>query len=168
MRTDLSLEVRNVTINRHFDAVSEPNKLTITYLSGDAYRGFIRNLALPLNQVSTYKIRQTKTTNKWIMMGIATNAVFGQTGPHNNKECLVYNSYQGYLYENGSGRQVGREVSDGEVIVIRVDTANWQIKWSVGSQELAATAIPQQMRNKSLYIVVAMRHQNNVVEMLLD
>ena len=54
------------------------------------------------------------------------------------------------------------------MIAIRVDTANWQIKWSVGSQELAATTIPQQMRNTTLYIVVVMATQNDVVEMLLD
>ena len=67
------------------------------------------------------------------MTGIATNAVFGTTRPFENKECLAYYSQDGRLFENGSGKTGGRAVSDGEVIVIRVDTANWQIKWSVGS-----------------------------------
>ena len=52
--------------------------------------------------------------------------------------------------------------------MIRVDTANWQIKWNVGSEQLAATVIPEQMRNKSLYIIVMMTFKNDVVEMLLD
>jgi len=81
---------------------------------------------------------------------------------------LAYYSQDGRLFENGGGKTVGRAVSDGEVIAIRVDTANWQIKWNVGSEELAATVIPKQMRNKSLYIIVIMRDQNDVVEMLLD
>ena len=67
------------------------------------------------------------------MTGIATNAVFGTTRPQDNKECLTYTSNGGYIWENGGYKQVGRAVSDGEVIMIRVDTANWQIKWSVGS-----------------------------------
>ena len=70
---------------------------------------------------------------KCVMTGIATNAVFGKITPHNNNECLAYNSYEGYLHENGVGRKVGRVVSDGEVIAIRVDTANWEIRWSVGN-----------------------------------
>ena len=67
------------------------------------------------------------------MTGIATNAVFGTTSPHYNQECLTYNSWGGCIWENGSGKTVGRAVSEGEVITITVDTANWKIKWSVGS-----------------------------------
>ena len=67
------------------------------------------------------------------MTGIATNAVFGTTDPWKNKECLAYWSYDGNICENGGEKKGGRAVSDGEVIVIRVDTANWQIKWNVGS-----------------------------------
>ena len=106
---ELSVVASNTT---YFSSKWEPNKLVITYLAGDAWRGFIRNLALPLNQVTTCNIRQTKTDNRRVMTGIATNAVFGQTNPYQNKECLAYDSW-GYLYENGSGKEVGRKVSDG-------------------------------------------------------
>ena len=67
------------------------------------------------------------------MTGIATNAVFGQINPDSNKECLAYYSQNGDLFYNGNRIAGGRAVSDGEVIAIRVDTANWQIKWNVGS-----------------------------------
>ena len=102
------------------------------------------------------------------MTGIVTNAIFGTTYPHQNKECLAYCSQDGQVSENGSWKQGGRVVSDGELIAVRVDTANWQIKWSVGSQELAATMIPQQMRSKCLYFVVLMCDKNDVMEILLD
>ena len=67
------------------------------------------------------------------MTGIATNVVFGTINPHKNTECLAYYSIDGDIYENGYYKKGGRAVSDGEVIAIRVDTANWQIKWNVGS-----------------------------------
>ena len=57
-------------------------------------------------------------------------------------------------------------MNDGEVITMQVDTAQWMVKWSVGQQQLGQTTIPQQMRNKPLYVVVLMYHQNDVVELL--
>ena len=57
-------------------------------------------------------------------------------------------------------------MNDGEVITMQVDTAQWTVKWSVGEQQLAQTTIPQQMRNKVLYVVVIMAVQNDVVELL--
>ena len=57
-------------------------------------------------------------------------------------------------------------MNDGEVITMQVDTAQWMVKWSVGQQQLWQTSIPQQMRNKVLYVVVLMRYQNDVVELL--
>ena len=57
-------------------------------------------------------------------------------------------------------------MNDGEVITMQVDTAQWMVRWSVGEQQLAQTNIPQQMRNKVLYVVVLMYHQNDVVELL--
>ena len=47
-------------------------------------------------------------------------------------------------------------VNDGEVITLQVDTKEWKVIWSVGQQQLAQTTIPQQMRNKALYVVVVM------------
>ena len=57
-------------------------------------------------------------------------------------------------------------MNDGEVITFQVDTAQWMVRWSVGEQQLWQTSIPQQMRNKVLYIVVLMAVQNDVVELL--
>ncbi len=57
-------------------------------------------------------------------------------------------------------------MNDGEVITMQVDTEQWKVKWSVGQQQLAQTTIPWQMRNKVLYVVVIMLHQNNLVELL--
>ena len=57
-------------------------------------------------------------------------------------------------------------VNDGEVITLQVDTAQWMVRWSVGEQQLWQTSIPQQMRNKVLYVVVLMLYQNDVVELL--
>lgn len=99
------------------------------------------------------------------MTGITTSEVFGETNAHRNKECLTYYSYKGSLYENGGIKQGGRAVSDGEVIVVQVDPIIWQIKWSVGQQYLAATIIPEWMRNKALYFIVLMFNQNDVIEL---
>ena len=57
-------------------------------------------------------------------------------------------------------------MNDGEVITMQVETAQWMVKWSVGQQQLAQTSIPQQMRNKALYVVVLMYNQYDVVELL--
>ena len=57
-------------------------------------------------------------------------------------------------------------MNDGEVITMQVDTKEWRVIWSVGQQQLAQTSIPQQMRNKALYVVVLMYDQNDVVELL--
>ena len=57
-------------------------------------------------------------------------------------------------------------MNDGEVITMQVDTAQWMVKWSVGQQQLWQTSIPQQMRNKVLYVVVLIYYQNDVVELL--
>ena len=44
-----------------------------------------------------------------------------------------FHSGGGSLWENGNGfKQAGRSVFEGEVIAVRVDTANWEIKWTVG------------------------------------
>ena len=86
MTNELLLVARNAfNINTrhtdHFSTKIEANSLSITYLTSDYnYRGFIRNLALPLHQVTTCNIRQTKTTDKRVMTGITTNAVFGLFG----------------------------------------------------------------------------------------
>ena len=81
---------------------------------------------------------------------------------------MIFDSSNGNLRENGSRKKVGRAVTEGEVIAMQVDTANWQIKWYVGQQQLAVTAIPEQMRGKTLYFVVIMAYQNDFVEMLID
>ena len=57
-------------------------------------------------------------------------------------------------------------MKDGEVITLQVDTKEWKVIWSVGQQRLAQTSIPQQMRNKALYVVVLMWCQYDVVELL--
>ena len=57
-------------------------------------------------------------------------------------------------------------MNDGEVITLQVDTKEWKVIWSVGQQQLGQGSIPQQMRNKALYVVVIMYHQNDVVELL--
>ena len=93
MGNELSLAANNGLNIPHFNAVWEPKKWTITYTAGDGlWRGFIRNSALPLNQVTTCQIKQTKTTRNNLMTGIATNAVFGTPEPYLNKECLAYDS----------------------------------------------------------------------------
>ena len=49
---------------------------------------------------------------------------------------------------------------------MQVYTKEWKVIWSVGQQQLGLTSIPQQMRNKALYVVVLMFHQYDVVELL--
>jgi len=63
---------------------------------------------------------------------------------------------------------VGRVVYDGEVITMQVDPINWQIRWTVGNLQLAATTIPYPMRVKTLYVVIIMVNQNDVVELQLE
>jgi len=64
---------------------------------------FIRNIPIPTNVASTFKIKQSQTANRNIMTGIATNAVFGQINAYQYKDCLAYWSSNGKLFKNGSG-----------------------------------------------------------------
>ena len=56
-------------------------------------------------------------------------------------------------------------MNDGEVITLQVDTKEWKVIWSVGQQQLGEASIPQQMRNKALYVVVLMGDRYDVVEL---
>jgi len=50
----------------------------ITYNAKDyVHRSFIRNIIVEPDAVSTYSLKQTKTTNKFINFGVATSAILG-------------------------------------------------------------------------------------------
>jgi len=57
-------------------------------------------------------------------------------------------------------------VKDGEVLMLRVDTINWQVFWCVGNEELAKTNIPDSMRRQGLYMVIMMLEKDGTVEYL--
>ena len=65
------------------------------------------------------------------MTGISSKAVLGMMNPHQNKNCLVYRSCNGYLIGNGDQKKGGRSVDDEEVITMKVNTIDWHIRWSV-------------------------------------
>ncbi len=48
--------------------------------------------------MSNYALKQTKTKSKNIMFGVATKAILGENKAYHNKECLEYDSADGYIY----------------------------------------------------------------------
>ena len=125
------------TLNsQNFSKEQQPDKIVITYLANDrSCRAYFGNQALPSNTVSTCRFRQAQTNANYIWTGIATNAALGKAMDQLfGYDCLSFSSWNGNLWKNGNGNgeKVGRTVSDEEVIVVQVDTANWQIKWAVG------------------------------------
>ena len=84
----------NVDSHR-FDTKFIENKLVITYAKADGYRTFINSEIIPINTVTSYKIKQAKTTARNICIGVTTNAIVGLPNAYKHKEIMVYYSHDG-------------------------------------------------------------------------
>lgn len=83
-----------------------------------------------------------------------------------SKDTISYKSLGGKLWENMVIRNGKREIRDGEVICLTVDTLGWEVKWAVGAEQLAVSTIPPYMREKGLFLTVMMAYPKDTVDII--
>jgi hypothetical protein len=95
---------------------------------------------------SAFEIRQSETKEKNILIGVATDAILGQTDAYKNDEAMVYITGDGFVCEGGRDREAGRVVRDGETITVKVDRVKGKISWYVRNELLATANLLENMR----------------------
>ena len=65
------------------------------------------------------------------MYGLSTDKTLGLTNSalFKHAEFKAYYANTGSVYENGSGRNAGPVVNDGNTVTITADLINWKIIW---------------------------------------
>lgn len=99
--------------NNNFKLNFSDNLVNIVYKNNNGRRAFIKNGEIAPNASSSFKIRQVKTEDRCIFIGIATNSIFSDPKAVKGKFTATYYSRDGKLCLDGADKAGGRGVKDG-------------------------------------------------------